>query len=72
MIAELSVHIEKGPSQMTLGGAFLFVNMYGGYVESLGNIHDFKEIAAIDSQYCPAYQMKNPHKTGGNGWVFSA
>jgi len=32
---------------MTLGGAIIFVQMYGGYVESLETIHDCKEIEQL-------------------------
>jgi len=30
----------------------------------LGIINDFRLIADIESRCCPAYEMKNPHKTG--------
>jgi hypothetical protein len=30
-------------------------------------IHDCKEIAEIYNNWCSAYKIKNPHKTGGNG-----
>jgi len=34
---------------MTLGGAFLFVYMWGGYIGILGTIHNLQLIADIEN-----------------------
>ena len=44
----LSVHITKAPPD-DLGRAYFCVNMCGGYVDSLGMVHDCKWIAAINN-----------------------
>jgi len=40
--------------------------MYTGYLDTLGNIHDCKLIADIESSR-PANEMKTTEKIGGNG-----
>jgi len=37
------------------------------HLDTLGIIHDFQWIADITSHQYPAYEMKTPDKTGGNG-----
>ena len=41
------------------------------HLDTLRIIHESTFIAAIDTRECPAYEMKNSDKTGGNGLVFS-
>ena len=43
------------------------LNISTVHLNSLGMVHEFRLIAAIYSMGCSVYEMKNPHKTGGNG-----
>jgi hypothetical protein len=55
---------------MTLEGLF-FVNMCGGYVESLRMVNDCKWIAATINRQYPPYEIKRPPiKQGALDWSF--
>jgi hypothetical protein len=41
--------------------------MYTGNLDTLGMIHDIQWIDIIISRYFPAYEIKTPDKTWGNG-----
>ena len=58
---------DDGLPQSKLFRIEIKVKMCDGHLHTLGIILESQLIAEVYSRLCPAYEMKNPHKTGGNG-----